>query len=165
MPPPFASLPAVGFALTAEIWVSVSLSSVTVCPPRMPLAWGVPSKTPSAVAGGQNFPKEVSGQSAVEFQRFIGHAWLALNRLGGSICSGSGTRTRTLLPAVDFESTASTNSAIPPGTRILTSRTRGCLRQRNAFCYFCGSDDAGVGRFFIRAAGRADRPIPARDPW
>lgn len=29
-------------------------------------------------------------------------------------CSGGGTRTRTLLPAVDFESTASTNSATPP---------------------------------------------------
>ena len=53
---------------------------------------GGPSKTPSAVAGGQDFPKEVSGQSAVEFQRFIGHAWLALNRLGGSICSGSVSR-------------------------------------------------------------------------
>ena len=89
MPPPFASLPAVGFALTAEIWVSITLSSVTVCPSRMPLAWGVPSKTSSPVAGCQRFSKAVFGQSAIEFQRFIGHSWPALNHLGGSICSGS----------------------------------------------------------------------------
>lgn len=39
MPPPFVSLPAVGFALTAEIWDSVSL--LQPCHPRPPgFRWG-----------------------------------------------------------------------------------------------------------------------------
>src|SRR5258706_4585186 len=42
-----------------------------------------------------------------------GLAWIGLDLVGCCLGAGRGTRTPTVLPPADFESAASTNSAIP----------------------------------------------------